>query len=109
VTGSETLEEPKEPEGTTVYTLYKQVAGEARAQELAARLRAGNYGWGHAKQELLGVLEEELAPIRERYQALRSDEAKLDKILAHGAERARVISRATMERVRDAIGIELKR
>jgi tryptophanyl-tRNA synthetase len=109
VTGSETLEEPKEPEGTTVYTLYKQVAGEARAQELAARLRAGNYGWGHAKQDLLGVLEEELAPIRERYQALRGDEAKLDKILAHGAERARVISRATMERVRDAIGIELKR
>ncbi len=109
VTGSETLEEPKEPEGTTVFTLYKQVAGPERADALAARLRAGNYGWGHAKQELLGVLEEELAPIRERYQALRSDEAKLDKILEQGAERARVIARATMERVRDAIGIQLRR
>jgi tryptophanyl-tRNA synthetase len=109
VTGSETLEEPKEPEGTTVFTLYKQVAGAERADALAARLRAGNYGWGHAKQELLGVLEQELAPIRERYQALRGDEAKLDKILAHGAEGARVIARATIERVRDAIGIELRR
>jgi tryptophanyl-tRNA synthetase len=108
VTGSESLEEPKEPEGTTVFTLYQQVAGETRAAELAAKLRAGNYGWGHAKQDLLAVLEAELGPMRERYQALRSDEKGLDRTLAYGAERARVIARATMERVRDAIGITLR-
>jgi tryptophanyl-tRNA synthetase len=108
VTGSESLEEPKEAEGTTVFTLYRQVAGEAKAAELASKLRAGNYGWGHAKQDLLGALESELGPMRERYQALRADEAGLDKTLAYGAERARVIARATMERVRDAIGIALK-
>jgi tryptophanyl-tRNA synthetase len=105
VTGSETLEQPKEPEGTTVFTLYKQVAGPERSAALADKLRAGNYGWGHAKQELLEALESELAPIRERYQKLRGDEDTLDKILDDGAERARVIARATIERVRDAIGI----
>jgi tryptophanyl-tRNA synthetase len=109
VTGSETLEQPKEPEGTTVFTLYRQMAGEQKATELAARLRAGNYGWGHAKQDLLGALEEALGPIRERYQALRGNEAELDKILAHGADRARVIAQATMERVRDAIGMTVRR
>lgn len=109
VTGSESLEEPKEPEGTTVFTLYKQIAGEDAAQVLAQKLRAGNYGWGHAKQDLLGALETELGPMRERYAALRSDEAGLDKTLAQGAERARTIARATMERVRDAIGIAVRK
>jgi tryptophanyl-tRNA synthetase len=108
VTGSESLEEPKEPAGTTVFTLYQQVTDEARANALAEKLRAGNYGWGHAKQDLLAALESELGPMRERYQRLRADEAGLDKVLAQGAERARVIARATMERVRDATGIAKK-
>jgi tryptophanyl-tRNA synthetase len=108
VTGSESLEEPKEPEGTTVFTIYKQVAGEAKAAELATKLRAGNYGWGHAKQDLLTAMESELGPMRERYQTLRADEKGLDKILEHGAERARKIARATLDRVRDAIGVAVK-
>jgi tryptophanyl-tRNA synthetase len=109
VTGSEALEAPKEPEGTTVFTLYKQVAGAAKAEELAAKLRAGGYGWGHAKQDLVAALDEALGPMRERYQLLRGDEAKLDALLEAGAARARSIARATMERVRDAIGIALKK
>jgi tryptophanyl-tRNA synthetase len=108
VTGSEPLEAPKEPEGTTVFTLYKQVAGQAKADELATKLRAGNYGWGHAKQDLLAALDETLGPMRERYALLRGDEAKLDALLDAGAARARLIARATMERVRDAIGIAIK-
>ncbi len=108
VTGSESLEEPKEAEGTTIFTIFKQVAGDARAAELASKLRAGNYGWGHAKQELLAVMESELAPMRERYQSLRADEKALDKILESGAERARKIARATLERVRDVIGNAVK-
>ncbi len=109
VTGSEPLEAPKEPEGTTVFTLYRQLAGAEKAAQLAGRLRAGNYGWGHAKLELVEALEATLSPIRERYQSLRGDEARLEKLLAEGAERARVIARATMERVRDATGIAIKR
>jgi tryptophanyl-tRNA synthetase len=109
ITGSEPLEAPKEPAGTTVFTLYRQLAGQAKADALAAKLRAGNYGWGHAKLELVDVLEQALSPMRERYRSLRGDEAELDKQLAEGAERARKIARATMERVRDATGIAIKR
>jgi len=105
VTGSESLEAPKEPEGTTVFTLYRLVAGQAKADELAHKLRAGGYGWGHAKQDLVSALEDTLAPMRERYLAIRGNEAELDRVLADGAARARVIAQATMERVRGAIGI----
>jgi tryptophanyl-tRNA synthetase len=108
VTGSEPLEAPKQPEGT-LFTLYRQIAGDEKAAALAAKLLQGGYGWGHAKQDLLQELEERLAPMRERYQALRADESGLDRILERGAERARVIAHATMDRVRDAVGIAIQR
>ena len=107
-TGSETLEEPKEPEGSTVWQLCRQVSP-AAAEEMAVQLRKGGYGWGHAKQALFEALEAELGPGRERYQALRGDEAKLDQLLEQGAERARIIARRTMERVRQATGISATR
>jgi tryptophanyl-tRNA synthetase len=108
VTGSETLEEPKKAAGT-VWDLYALVASEAEQAELKGKLEAGNYGWGHAKQDLFVALDRELAPLRERYTALRADEAGLDRALSDGAERARVIARRTMDRVRGAIGIAAPR
>lgn len=109
VTGSEPLEAPKEPEGSTVFTLYRHLTGADKAEQLATKLRAGGYGWGHAKQDLLAALEEELGSLRQRYAELRADEVRLDRLLEEGAARARTIARATMERVRDATGIALKK
>jgi tryptophanyl-tRNA synthetase len=99
------LETPKEPEGALVYDLYKLVASEAQTQELAAKLRAGNYGWGHAKQELYEVFEARIAPMRERYIQLRQNPEEIDAILEAGAVEARKRAQATMERVRRAVGI----
>lgn len=99
------LETPKEPEGALVFDLYKLVASEAQVAELAAKLRAGNYGWGHAKQALYEVLEARIAPMRERYVELRSHPEQIDAILEAGAEEARKRAQATMTRVRRAVGI----
>ncbi len=99
------LEAPKEPEGAIVFELYKLVASDAQVQEMAEKLRAGGYGWGHAKQELFTVLDAQLAPLRERYAALRADEPMLDHVLQSGAARARAIARQTIDRLRKAIGI----
>jgi tryptophanyl-tRNA synthetase len=105
VTGSESLEEPKEPDGTTIFSLYQLVASPAECDEMASKLRAGGYGWGHAKQTLFEKLEAELGPLRAKYEALRADEPELDRILARGAERARLIAQQTMTRVRKAVGL----
>ncbi len=104
VTGSETLEAPKEAEGTTIFSLFKLVASPADVAEMARKLSAGGYGWGHAKQWLYEVIEAEIGPKREKYNLLRSNEAELDRLLAHGAERAHEIARQTMARVRKAVG-----
>ena len=104
-TGSETLEEPKQAEGSTVYELYALVAP-AEAPELKRKLEAGGYGWGHAKEDLFQAIEAEIGPKREAYLEIRADEPKLDAILHAGAGSAREIADRTMARVRQAVGIE---
>ena len=105
VTGSETLEEPKPAHGTTVFEIYRQFASEAEVRALEDKLAAGNFGWGHAKEALYELLERSLAPARERFVALRSEPAELDRVLARGAERARQTAPATLARVRSRIGV----
>jgi tryptophanyl-tRNA synthetase len=72
---------------------------------MADKLAAGGYGWGHAKQDLYEALEAEIGPKREKYHALRANEAGLDRMLSAGAEKIRPIARRTVDRVRAAIGI----
>ncbi|MEY4577982.1 MAG: hypothetical protein RL701_2685 [Pseudomonadota bacterium] len=103
---STALETPKEPEGALVYELYKLVADPEQQAALAGKLRAGNYGWGHAKQELYEVLEARLAPMRERYLELRSHPERIDAVLEAGAVEARKRAQRTIARVRRAVGID---
>ena len=46
-----------------------------------------------------------LAPVRERYEALRGDEAVLEATLQAGAEKARAIASGTVADVREAMGV----
>ena len=48
---------------------------------------------------------EYLAPVHERYEALRSDDGALEAVLADGAERARVIASVTLADVRARMGV----
>jgi tryptophanyl-tRNA synthetase len=105
VSGSEALEAPKQAEGTTLFTLYKQVTSPEQAAVLEAKLAAGGYGWGHAKQQLFEALEAHFAPLRARYLELNADRGELDRTLQAGADRAREIAQRTIDRVRRAVGI----
>jgi len=67
VTGSEWLEEPKNPESCSIFTLMSFFAQKDRLEGIAAKYRAWWYGYGHAKQELLEVLLEYFWPAREKY------------------------------------------
>jgi len=104
-TTSESLEDAKTAEGSTVYELYQLVAPD-QAPDMKERLAAGGYGWGHAKEDLFQAIEAEIGPKREAYLSIRADEVQLDSILHAGADQARQIARATIQRVRSAIGIE---
>ncbi|MDR0403939.1 MAG: tryptophan--tRNA ligase [Treponema sp.] len=106
VTNSQAVEEPKDPDSSQIFLLYKLFARPEEQDSLAARYRAGGMGWGEAKEELFRVVNRELAPVRERYNAIIADSAALDRVLAAGAEKARPIAAAVVARFRKAAGID---
>ena len=62
-------------------------------------------GYGDFKTAVAEAVVDWLTPVRERYADLRGDEERLEGILEAGAEKARAISRATLEDVREAMGV----
>ena len=105
VTDSKTMEEPKEPEGNSIYELYKLFATPAEIEEMANSFRAGNYGYGHAKKALLAAYHRLFDPMREKREALSQDVDTLEDILREGAKKARQAAAATMDKVRASVGV----
>ncbi len=106
VTDSTPLEDPKNPDTCTVYQLYKLLATPEQANEMATKLRAGGYGYGTAKKELLALFNEKFAGFRAKRAELAADPEGLEKVLQDGAERARVEARKTLKLARRAVGLE---
>jgi len=106
VTNSQGVEEPKDPESSQIFLLYKLFATPEEQNRLAARYRAGGLGWGAAKEELFQAANRVLAPLRKRFEAIMADPAALDTILEQGARKARPIAQATVRRFRQACGID---
>jgi tryptophanyl-tRNA synthetase len=105
VTDSKTVEEPKDPDTNTIYQLYRLVASNEELLEMADRMRAGGYGYGDAKKALLERLLEYFGPFRERREKLEKQPDIVEQTLAVGAEKASKTARATMDRVRRAVGL----
>jgi tryptophanyl-tRNA synthetase len=106
VTNSQEVEEPKDPDTCNVFSLYKLFSTEDEQASLAERYRAGGMGWGHAKKELFEKMNEQISPMRDRYNELMSDKAEIDNILAKGAEKARTIAAAKILFLRKSMGID---
>ena len=105
VTDSTPLEEPKEPETCNVFQLYKLFSTEEEQAELAERYRAGGFGYGHAKLELLEKSSAYFAEKQERFDALMADRDTLEDILRDGALRAREVAQGVLARAREATGL----
>lgn len=104
VTDSRQPGEPKDAEGSHLYTLYRAFASPAQSEAFRKQLEAG-MGWGDAKQALYEKLEGEIAPMRERYDSLIANPARLEEILLAGAAKARRLATPAMERLREAVGL----
>lgn len=107
VTDSTPLEDPKDAESCIVYQLFKLLAPASAALEMRNKLQAGGYGYGHAKNELLGIVLEHFGPARMKYHALMENTEDIESILAAGAERTRPILHETLGRVRRALGFSI--
>lgn len=104
VTDSTPLEAPKNPDTCHVFALYRLLGSESQISALAERYRAGNFGYGHAKKELLNLMMQRYGDARERYTQLMEKPQEIEERLRVGAQKVRPIARATLARVREALG-----
>jgi tryptophanyl-tRNA synthetase len=62
-------------------------------------------GYGDFKSAVADEVVDYLAPVRERYEEIRADEAELERVFAAGAAKARPIAAETVADVREAMGV----
>jgi tryptophanyl-tRNA synthetase len=105
-TDSTPVEAPKDPDSSHVFQILEQFAAPETVAETRRRLREGGMGWGELKDQLFQVLNMQLSPLRERYNALMHRDSELDALLAVGAEKARKRAVPMLAQVRKAIGID---
>lgn len=98
------LAEPKNPETCTVFNLYSLLASKNQITELDEKYRSGNYGYGHAKQELYELICAKFNKERQAFNHYMENTKIIDEKLAIGAEKARTIARITLSKVRKVLG-----
>ena len=101
--GAEIRRSPDKPGISGLIEILAAVRG--ASLEDVEREFADATGYGPFKDAVADAVIEYLAPVRERYEQLRPDEAALEAALEQGAEKARAIASRTLEEVRDAMGI----
>ncbi len=104
VTDSREPGEPKDAEGSHLYTLYRAFATPQQAADFRAALEGG-LGWGEAKQALCERIEAQIGPMRGRYAELMAHPGRIEDILQAGAAKARRIAVPFMARLREAVGL----
>jgi tryptophanyl-tRNA synthetase len=105
VTDSAGINEPKDPDNSTLITLHRLVSSHDTVAELEERYRSGGIGYKEVKERLSENLKAFIAPLRERRQQLAADTAAVEETLHAGAEIAREVSEQKMHRVRDVVGV----
>jgi len=104
ITDSAIAGQSKDPTQSNIFKIYSAIANDNLSRELACELQNG-LSWNEAKQRLFALLNEHFAQKRERYFSLLNKPQELEDILQAGASKARKLSVAFMEKLRDAVGL----
>lgn len=104
VTDSAGLEDSKNPDNN-ITKLYSLFADENEIKAMKEKFIAGNYGYGHAKKELLERILDYFKEQREKRFALENDLDYVKEVLRAGREAANKIAEAKMKEVRKTVGL----
>ncbi len=104
-TDSTPLEEPKDPDSCNVFSLIRLFADKDKTEEIAGKYRSGGYGYGHAKKELLSLINEYFAAAREKRRDLEKNPGYVDDVLREGGIRARRRAEEVMAPIREVTGL----
>ncbi len=100
--------EPDSPlsEGVAIiFTIMEAVSSPDTIAFFKERYARCEIRYGDLKKQLAEDIIKTVAPIRERIEAIRSDEAYLHRVVSEGAEKARASAAQTVSDVREIMGI----
>jgi tryptophanyl-tRNA synthetase len=105
VTDPTPLEQPKDPDKSIVFAIYKLFASQENVNFMEQRLRAGGYGYGDAKKELFSALWDYFLPYRKRREDISKNPDYVAEVRRKGAHKARAAGLPTLEKVRRLVGV----
>jgi tryptophanyl-tRNA synthetase len=106
VTDSKELEEPKDPDTDNVFKLYSLLATTEQTQQMRANYEGGNYGYGHAKKELLQLILDKYKKERELFDFYMNHPEEIEIRLAAGEEKAKAVGAELLDKVRVKLGFK---
>jgi tryptophanyl-tRNA synthetase len=104
VTDSKAPGEAKSTEGSALFQLYQAFADRQQAEAMRQAFADG-IAWGEAKAALFGLIDSQVAPMREKYDALMARPIEIEAALREGAIKARKLSRPFIAELREAVGL----
>jgi tryptophanyl-tRNA synthetase len=103
-TDSTPLEAPKDWSTCNCFAIYSLLANASQISAMKTNYENGGYGYGHAKQALFELIVETFAEPRERYNYYMNNLSEIDKALAVGAEKGKLVADSVLKRVREKVG-----
>ncbi len=105
VTGSEWLEDLKDPEKCNVFALIKFFASEERQRQIAEKYKAWGYWYWHAKLELLDILLDYFREAREKYNYYMENFEEIEKKLEIWNKKVNNLANKKFEKLKEIIGL----
>ncbi len=105
LTDSRAPGEAKDTQGSALFQLYQAFAAPQESAAFAQAFADG-ISWGDAKQQLFDRIDQDIAPLRARYEALMAEPAKIEAMLRAGGARLRArYATPLLAELRDAVGL----
>ena len=96
--------EPKTTDGSALFQIY-QAFGSAAECDAMRQAYAQGIAWADAKHQLFERINQEISPLRARYEELMAHPEQLEALLQAGAAKARSMATPMMNRARHAVGL----
>ncbi|MHA6345863.1 tryptophan--tRNA ligase [Roseivivax sp. CAU 1761] len=104
VTDSKQPEEPKDPDASTIFQMYRALGNPAEVAHLRARFEDGGMGYGEAKRILADKVDELFAEAGARYHDYLADRGELEAMMARASARVKEEAAAKIAAMRDIVG-----
>ena len=97
---------PKPDYIENIFLLMNLVSSEQVIKKFEEDYNQCTIRYGDMKKQLAEDMVNFISPIREKAESIRNDERYLQEVMEKGAAKARISAKATMELVREAIGLK---